>query len=442
MKQEDSLTILYLPFEIADGVNQQTLFKNSSTWQKCSKASLDKNYMYPYVWQFMSGEPDSADNLQIYELKNGACYSFYNNNTFTISDKQKKRYNYQFKFCSGKGMDAPHIVIYPHCPVGVLMMGVELLGKDLTPDDLKIFNYALHNIAHNQPYLQSKKKDIAKKLSGLEDEADINILTLYKLMLADVVDSKIKFLEKTGMHAFSYIQVSDVENTDEFRSVISQIASIQTDAYQTSDCASKPVELFRNIHICSRNEGGVMATILTPENDTKFIRDYKEGKFKTEYLWIYTFVIMQHYALISLTNRLYQPLGNKAVNKTIEQLWQIKKHIFICISRFSHINVFYQTIVDNMKLHSLLEMLDENYNYAQDCKNIRIATGTNWIVAFLTISQVLFAVLSFLTVSIVWRPVPMIVFGVMWCGICVGVIGWYILPITRTCNYMKKKFVK
>lgn len=323
MKLQDSLTILYLPFEIADGVNQQTLFQDSSTWQRCSNVSIDKDSLYPYVCQFMSGSTDSADNMQIYELKDGACHSFYNNNTFTIAfEEHKTQYNYQFRFCLGKQLDAPRVIIYPHCPVGVLMMGVKLLGENLTPDDLKMFNNSLHKIAHKQPYLRSEKKNIAKKLYGSEDGEGIKLLDLCKLMLVDVVDSRIEFLEKTRMHAFSYIQVSDVEDANEFRRDLLQIASVQTDAYQTSDNASQPVELFRNIYVCSRNEGGVMATVLTPEYDTPFIQGYKSGKFTTEYLWIYTFTIMQYYALIGLTNRLYRPLGNDT-DKTIKQLWKI-----------------------------------------------------------------------------------------------------------------------
>lgn len=443
MKLQDSLTILYLPFEIADGVNQQTLFKKSSTWQRCSKISIDKDYLYPYVWQFMSGATDSADNVQIYELKNGACHSFNNNNLFTIAfEKQKKQYNYQFKFCSGKKMDAPHVIIYPHCPVGILMMGVELQGEDLTPEDLKMFNYVLHKIGHEQPYLRSDKKNIAEKLYGSEDAAGIKLLDLYRLMLADVVDSKIELLEKTRMHAFSYIQVSDVENMDEFRSALMQIASIQTDAYQTSDNASQPVELFHNIYVCSRNEGGVMATVLTPEYDTQFIRGYKSNKFTAEYLWIYTFTIMQYYALISLTNRLYLPLKNKVIKKSIKQLWLIKKHIFMSISRFSHINLFYKTVVDSLALHSLLEILDENYNYMQNCNQVRISTRTNWMLAFLTISQVVFAILSFFTVNVVWKPFFMVVLGVSWCIGCLCILSWYILPVSYVSSQVRSNIRK
>lgn len=450
MKLQDSQTILYLPFEIADGVKQQTLFEDSLTWQKCSKTSIAKDYLYPYVWQFLSGATDSADNVQIYELKNGACYSFNNNNSFTIAfEKQEIQYNYRFKFCSGKKMNAPHVLIYPHCPIGILMLGVELQGEDLTPDDLKMFNYVLHKIGHEQPYyLRSSKKNIAEKLYGSDDEKGIKLLDLCKLMLADVVDSKIEFLEKTCMQVFSYMQVSDVESMDEFRSDLMQIASIQTDSYQTSDNASQPVELFRNIHVCSRNEGGVMATILIPECDTPFFREYKSDKFAVEYLWLYTITLMQYYALISLTNKLYRPLND--ITKTIEQLWLIKKHTYIYISRFTHINLFYKTLVDSMGLNSLLAVLDENYSFMQNCEQMKNSTRTNKILTFLTIAQVIFAILAFLSVNVDGKSDSLIVFGVVWCICCSGILvfmGWYLLPMTYVYskvrnNIRKRKLTK
>lgn len=440
MKLEDSLTILYLPFEISAGINQQSLFKDSSIWERCTNVFTAQDYLYPYVSQFMSGATHSADNVQIYELKQGACYSFNNNATYSITiEKQKRQYNYRFKFCSGKKMNAPHVIVYPHCPVGILMMGVELQGEDLTPDDLKMFNYGLHQISHKPPCLRTEKKNIAEKLYGSEDGAGITLLDLCRLMLADIIDSKITFLEKIRMHAFSYLLVSQVDHADEFRNMLSQIASIQTDTYQTPDCASQQVELFRNIYVCSRNEGGVMATIQTP--DVQFIQEYKSNKFIPEYLWIYTFLILQYYALISLTNRLYRPLEPNAVNKTVEQLWQIKKHMFICISRFSHINLFYRTIADNIELHSLLGMLEENYNHMRNCDMDRRSANINRLLAFLTISQVIFAIFSFFSISCEWKPSFMIYLGISWCIGCFCIFGWCVLPVTRTYNYMRHKFM-
>lgn len=427
MKLQDSLTIMYLPFEIAEGVEQQTLFDDSPNWVKCTKVSIDGDYLYPYVSQFMCGANLAADHVQIYELKQGACCSFNNNNTYTFSlKKQKQEYSYRFKFCAGKKLNAPHVIIYPHCPVGILVMGVELQGDDLTLDDLKMFNYALHKIDHQQPYLQVEKKDVAAKLYGSPEGEGIRLSDLCKLLLSDTVVPQISFLEKIRMHLFSYVQVTEVGDMDDFRDALLQIASIQTEAYQTARSTSQPVELFRNIHVCSRSEGCVMATILEPECDTPFIRNYKSGKFVMEYLWIYTFVIMQYYALIRQTNQLYRPLGYRDVSETIGQLWQIRKHIFICVSRFTNINRFYRTVVENIGLQALLDMLNENYNNMQDSFQVQISTRTNWILAFLTFSQVIFAIFSFFSVNVEYNQPLVRMVGIMWSAGCFFIFVWFI----------------
>lgn len=432
MELQDSLTVFYIPFEIAENADRINVFEHSENWVRQTDLKVTEGYLYPYVSQFMSGDCTFGDGASIYKIKDNAVHSFLNNKQYVVLCDAKKDIKYTFRFCYAKHLHSPHIIIYPHCPVGILMFGVELKNTDgnLTLDNLAEFNYYLHKFDHQQPSIftdesTDKKRILAEKLYGGSDKG-ITMLDLCKKMLSEQVCQKINFLDPNRMHLFTYLQTTGVDDANmmEFKETLVRIASGQTQMYQVM-AKPQPTELFRNIYMCSRSEGGVMATIITPENNTSFLKDYKQNKFVVEYLWIYTFLIMQYYAMIRFTNRLYHPIGYQDLDKTISQLWQIKKHIFVSISRHTHINKFYNTVVHNLGIRALLKMLDENYNYMNNQNQTKIVEQTNTIITFLTVSQVVFAVFSFLSISVSWSVSKELIYfvllalGMAWVAVCI-----------------------
>lgn len=455
MELRDSLTIIYIPFEFAEGTNLQTAFDNSENWLRQTDLEIVENKLYTYASQFMSGKNTSGDSALIYKLKENAVCSFMNNKQYILRCDVKKDIKYNFRFCYGKNLIAPHIIIYPHCPVGVLMFGVELSNIDgnMALDDLAKFNYYLHKLDKQRPSIvldknSDKKGILAEKLYGSSENGTC-MLDLCRKMLTEEICKNVKFLEPNRMHLFTYLQTVDMGDLDitAFKETLVQIASAETDAYQVTTSPPQPVELFRNIYLCSRNEGGVMATILNSGCNTKFFEGYKKDQFITEYLWIYTFLIMQYYAMIRFTNCLYRPVEHQNVDKTINQLWQIKKHIFVCISRYTHINKFYDTIVHNIGLRSLLKMLDENYNFMNNQNQTRIGEQTNTIITFLTVSQVVFAIFSFLSISVNWSElkfeplmyVILLMLGVIWIAACIFMLFKHWSLIYNSFRFNKKK---
>ncbi|MCH5328493.1 MAG: hypothetical protein J1E02_05700 [Coprobacter sp.] len=437
MKLTDSLTILYLPFALPDSADARQLPAQSPYWETQDNVKIDTDCLYPYVANFMSGEVPNADKAVIYRLTNKA-EKFVNKKIYVMTTKSGRKF--RFKFCFEKNnLNTFHIIIYPHCPIGVLVVGVEPADKDWTTAHMTEFNYHIHKIDSQQLLLELENERAAESLFGVGKKG-ICLLDLCRMLLTDEVWSKITLLEPKRMHPFSYIRLSEKDNTqEEFDSLLVRLASVQTENYQTNTNKNSRVEMFRNICLCSHSEGGVMA-VVTPDGDAlPFIKEYKSNKFVAEYLWIYTFVVMQYYAMIHLTNRMYGNINAIDIDRNLASLWKIKKYMFVNISRHMHINQFYNTIIKNTGLTALYKTLDENYNYMQGLNREKIAKRTNWLLTFLTFSQVIFAIFSFFSVNVEWRPVAMILLGVSWSIACLFILLWFVLPITYISTRMFRR---
>jgi len=289
------------------------------------------------------------------------------------------------------------MILYPLLSVGVLMLSIELTGKQRTLNDLLALNYMLHKI-DQQPEIQITLPDkthekrieevnkIYEALAQYETRrGDTNrtywcLHNLFLFLLFNFEKNKlgIETFNKSRFHLFTYFQidtsvgqndvgagftpapVSAQNGTELIRDFI-RIARCQNKKYKVLPNLLENNEIymktFENIYIASCAEGACMM-IDSFGDDSVFFSDFKNFPFLSRYLWIYLLVYVQKSTLNGFTKMLTNINTETAIdsNETLvkkledfeTKLSKMKMNIFTDISDHTQHNDFYKFCFDKL----------------------------------------------------------------------------------------------
>lgn len=434
MKLKDALTLHFIPFRLPAGYSIDDRSKQSLFWQH-QKSGIARNAIYDHVADFLTGR--SLD-----DATDGGCivYAFdprvktplsilFNRkiNSITINDKTGSKRTFGFRFCNGKDLTAPKIVLYPQASIGLLSFGVEPVGPDLVPDDLMLFNYDLHKTDKKQapairiPFDESKWKPkegqtehpIRKLYGFLNPEAgneaeSYRLTDLRNALLADIGIAPEELCNAERTHLFTYLQVDGNDDRQAFDANLIRILRVQNHTYRT--VCDRPsdlfAQLFENIYIGAGVESGVLATVASDDAPEQ-IRNFKQGTLIPRYLWIYLLVLIQRHTLLSIARSLTRPDHSKQLPDLVERLSEMKVNTYFTdISDYTHLNTFYRLCGERLsipayiessdhKLKNLISILDRK----REAEEKRNGKKLEHSLALLTVAQIYFLSLTFFGVE-------------------------------------------
>ena len=349
-----------------------------------------------------------------------------------------------------EGNFAPHLFISPTAKIGIFTFSIELLG-DKSLEDLNALNYYLHKRNELDKYQCICFRPDKQKGTNFEiDKDSINsqIPNLWKLNqwntrknvdfvcwnLNDFVDcllatmglskegqKRIKYFSKYRMHLFTFCSMED--NDDNLKK-----EDITRSLLQLSRCINKkhvlPLEqlvqqeailqTYENIYFSSSIEGTAMLCIANNIN-SKFIKQI-HARFNRQYLLIYLLVLIQRYTLQSIERKISEIESTD--KQSDEDLWDLLDVIcrvkvncyYTDVSVYTHHSQFYQHCCKNLHIPETFKEISEKTELIKlttdrHIKELMEAQSKiheeelesaerrqhilNWIVAILTIAQVM-----------------------------------------------------
>lgn len=355
----------------------------------------------------------------------------------------------QFRLMNEKNF-APHLFISPSAKIGIFTFSIELLGNK-NMEDLVTLNYFLHKrnesgkyqcvclkpeeqddavIAVNYESINNQIPDLWKQhqKSTMKNSEYIcwNLNDFVDCLLATMGKPKerqrrLNYFSKDRMHLFTFCSIQDENDAIQKEDIMPNILRLSRCVSTTymlpfEDLIKQGATLqtYDNIFYSSSIEGAAMICIGKKDN-SEFIKGIHE-KFNRQYLLIYLLVLIQRYTLQSL-ERLITELESSN-KQSDDKLWDIIDVIcrikvncyYTDVSIYTHHSQFYQHCCKNLHIPESFEeiggkiellkmtterrmhiILQEQKTLMEEEKDAveRRQHMLNWVVAILTIAQVI-----------------------------------------------------
>lgn len=344
---------------------------------------------------------------------------------------------------------APHLFISPSARIGIFTFSIQLMGEKRM-EDLVTLNYFLHKRNETNKYqclcLRPDKQD------GLDtgisyEQINNQIPNVWKLSqkntlknvdyicwnLNDFVDCllatmgrpkegqrRIKYFSNARMHLFTFCSLQDnksIQNEEVIPDLLRLSRCVNTNyllPFNQLVQQDAILKTYENILFSSSIEGATMMCIGKPENKA-FVNSLHE-KFNRQYLLIYLLVLIQRYTLQSLEQKLTEIESTDKVSdddlwKLIDIVCRIKVNCYYTdVSIYTHHSQFYQHCCKNLNIpnsfeeingkiellkattgHKVQQLLQQQKTLMENEKDDVESRQhmLNWIVAILTIAQVI-----------------------------------------------------
>ena len=467
-----------LPFSFDDDFFR--LVQSPSSLWEVSNLRIDKSAFYPHIYKFLVENTEckntqNINNCTVFSLKDtldhipcaedksiAKLFSKTDLETEVKTNDSDKR-KVSFRLLNEKSkLFSPKLLVYPLANIGILMISVELTGKQSTLNDLMDLNYKLQRIntsqspinivlpenAHAERVKGAEKvyKSLVKyefkehKIKKDEDCKNWYLHNLLAFLLFDSEKNKVTVdpFNGSSLHVFTYLQINSQEHSgsenqqdkDELKKDFIRIARCQNRNYKIlpKDMENNAVfmQTFENIYIASCVEGACMM-VDSPDNNSEFINDFKNASFVSRYLWIYLLVYLQRYTLIQLTKKLLDIDMNAAVDSKedlgdlVKKLAKIKiSSHFADISDHTQHNIFYKFYSGKLFVKDQLDVVRDKIGDVDlilrsliEEEEKKRSRRLEWILKALMMPGLFFSVVAFYSLAhltvIRWIPITFVV---------------------------------
>lgn len=234
-------------------------------------------------------------------------------------------------------------------------------------------------------------------------------------------EKRVSYFSKYRMHLFTFCSTQDVEDNITKEDVTSELLRLSrcVDSkymlpFKQLEEQGSILQTYENINFASSIEGAAMIAIGKKDNK-EFISSIHE-KFNRQYLLVYLLVLIQRYTLQSLERRMTEFESTKKLSD--DELWnlidivcRIKTNCYFTdVSIYSHHSQFYHLCCNNLHIPETFEEVNSKIELLKLTTDRRMQTLMkeqnanqekakedaehrqhilNWIVAVLTIAQVM-----------------------------------------------------
>lgn len=294
----------------------------------------------------------------------------------------------------------------------------------------------LHDAASNIPDLW-KKNEYGKVCNQFKTKNNIDFVCwdikdfvdcLLANMKCEPGKPQLKYFSKDRIHTFTFCSLDDPQNSLDEKAITPDLLRLSrsvVDSYMLPyDLLEKQGAVLRtydNIFFSSAMEGSAMLCIAKPENKS-FIGNI-HNTFNRQYFLVYLLVLIQRYTLLNLERRITEfesteKNDDEILWNLINVICRIKVNCYYTdVSIYTHHSQFYQHCCKNLRVPEIFKEIDEKVELLklttgrrmqqlmekqsklQEDDAIRLKKEQdeaerrqhilNWVVAILTIAQVM-----------------------------------------------------
>lgn len=453
-QQEKAYSFFVVPFFFEEN-EWEDIMRGLDKWQPATDDLYkEEDILYPYILDlFKQGNPSGKPHFDIYafDCKDKGADSLMfaeriigKRQVAVIAKNAASRTAPQlisFKVLKQDNF-APHLFVSPTANIGMLTFSIELLG-DASVERQITLNYHLHKRNETKKYQcvcldPDKQEDgdaaddcaaVEKLLPGLWKLSQKNTRKRQDYIcwnLHDFVDclmrtmgepkegeKRIRYFSRNRVHMFSFHSQQDEDDR-------LAPADMTVPLLRLSRCVDASymlpfgelvaqgatLQTYENIHFSASIEGASMMCVGKKDNGA-FIANIHE-KFNRQYLLIYLLALMQRYTLQSIERKL--TAFGAPDRQTDQELWKLIDVVcriktnchYTDVSIYTHHSQFYHLCCDCLHIRDTFQEIGEKIELLKltTDKNIqqmekkaeRQQQLLNFIVAFLTVAQVMQAV--------------------------------------------------
>lgn len=398
---KNSFTIFFYAFRLNDETNfQEFTSRQDSIWAP-SESEPEKNYFFNHVQDFFSKNKGAGNEVIdsscciLYELKKHGLNESQKDKLFlitqlfsrTLSMKEGKEGDINFKIISDASILAPRLFYHPLTNIGILSYATAIQNDCNSLINVEELNYSMrqfgafsdtvfHSARNPHPKAQEQEDKISVKLAEWQKK-DIPVeegLHSWKLdsfisiLLQDFPASSYKSLSPRRLQAFVYVQTEKRMNEDELQTASFRLRRIYNSQYSPNKnflkTTKETYQSFEQIHAGASIEG---AAIILNEDYAAlpdFLKQF-DTAIRNRFIWTYLLAYFQRLTLIDINNRLSslydsgQP-DKDVLIKALADLSKIElRSFFEQVSYFTQHNEFYDFITENLMLNVMLKDVKE-----------------------------------------------------------------------------------